>query len=804
MAVASCSETLQEFQAKHWLGRFWTEGLFQVVLIGARKSVASPLLENILGEQDDSRARCLKQPSLRDSIRSTASDHFVENDADFGAIRVRSYLVPSPSDAKGYKKERYIRKVRSFIANAQLVIYCIDMSATRLHASVLRTFQELTPDWNRTIIVLTFADALPLLMRHRDNPRFCKSQHFNKQLDEWTRELKAMLEGIGVEQEIATNIEICPVAERPQDFLPNGKHWLPPLSLAIMKILSPKKKAMFMEEHKELLHALTASTIQPATPSPTLDSRDVQVSMPLRSDERADSEVQLNSEGYLQDSVSSVLTEDQSQSIRAALSELRKDCPKFGVLVIGRTGAGKSTLINNLLGKQVAHVGHTLQSETPAVKVHEVEVEGVPIVVYDTPGLGDIKGKEEEQRHLEIMKGILKQKKVHLVVYCFQMNETTMTSSIVGTFHKYHQIGVEWKRSVIALTFADALYVPKSEQPLAISQAQYFDEQLEFWQKELRKLKESLGVPRICSCRQSLVCCQRSLTSELDAEDVEPDVAQLLQICPTSLLPKDHLPNGNPWYVPFWLHIVMILSPAAAAQFLGIHCNNICDQQAPPLSRCPEVVVELSEDEKDRFFNNIVTIFNAAKIDSKVVIPELARLDKAEVQHLLVGKDSSEVNSVPSLRELLKLFIPEQADRSGGEPFQDQEAVVYYNPIADRSGSEPNQDQVAVQCFKSFEECFIKKVQSKNNVPFTGKLCRHGVIPKSLRNQIDTAADNETANNYLYEHLCEQVDFETLAQLVAALIEAEGYPAMNKLGKEIEIALGLSAPSPERPMETAV
>ena len=80
-----------------------------------------------------------------------------------------------------------------------------------------------------------------------------------------------------------------------------------------------------MEEHKELLHALTASTIQPATPSPTLDSRDVQVSMPLRSDERAGSEVQLNSEGDLQDSVPSVLTEDQSRSIRAALSELRKD-----------------------------------------------------------------------------------------------------------------------------------------------------------------------------------------------------------------------------------------------------------------------------------------------------------------------------------------------------------------------------------------------------------------------------------------------------------------------------------------------
>ena len=74
-------------------------------------------------------------------------------------------------------------------------------------------------------------------------------------------------------------------------------------------------------------------------------------------------------------------TGHHGKSIREALFKLRKDCPILGVLVIGRTGAGKSTLINNLLGKEVVHVGHTLKSEKPMVNPYVYLVEGVPIEV---------------------------------------------------------------------------------------------------------------------------------------------------------------------------------------------------------------------------------------------------------------------------------------------------------------------------------------------------------------------------------------------------------------------------------------
>ena len=137
--------------------------------------------------------------------------------------------------------------------------------------------------------------------------------------------------------------------------------------------------------------------------------------------------------------------------------------------------------------------------------------------MYDTPGLGDIKGEEEEKLHLETVEDFIAKKKIHLVVYCFQMKETVMTSSIVGALRKYHQVGVDWEQSVTALTFADALYMPKSKQGHPdLNMSHYFNERLTILQRQLRK--------------------------ELVIVDVKSDVVESLKICPTSLLPTDQLP----------------------------------------------------------------------------------------------------------------------------------------------------------------------------------------------------------------------------------------------------------------------
>ena len=686
-----------------------------MALIGDRESVDGDFLVEILGTRD----RVVR-------INSTEVANLINTVAE---VKVSVDLVPALSDAPGYKDERYIHQIQDCMRDAHrydLVIFCVNMSETRLRGSVLRTFQELNTNWSRTIIALTFADALPVLMRHRDDPVFTKTEHFNSKLAEWIRELKAMLENIGVQQEVIAEMKMYPCAHDPEDLLPNGEPWLAPLSLAIMEILSPEKKAAFFKEHVTLLPTIEAAVKQPAALSPIAPAAEALV----KSSVNETTEVQSISKSHLQmSSASSLLSDDQVKCIREALSQLRKDCPVFGILVIGRTGVGKSTLINNLLGKEVASVGHTLKSETPVVKPHEYSVEGVPIVVYDTPGLGDVIGEEDEAKHLANMKDLLAEKKIHLVVYCFQITKTLVISSDQGALRKYHEIGVDWKQSIIALTFADALYIPNDERIIYPydTVSNFFDRRVAFWKEEVMTLV---------------------------ARGAHKYVYKQLKVFPTTLLPTDPLPNENPWYVPLWLHIVRILTPAASLRFVDIHRSNICDEQTPPLNTHVTVELKLSENGRNKLAHSIVASVNATGIVSK-----------EEISALLTTALESGVGVCR------RLLFHEEKCQSEGEPHQRREDTILH--------------------FKTFGERFVKKVRSRANPAFTARLERQNVIPESLKNEITAANDNETANSLLFDFLCEQATSESLTKLLAAMIEVKGYPVMSELGKEIKSALGL-------------
>ena len=132
------------------------------------------------------------------------------------------------------------------------------------------------------------------------------------------------------------------------------------------------------------------------------------------------------------------------------IAVLREKGEPVNILVIGPTGAGKSTIINKLIGMTMARVGQGVQSVTDKVEKYEGEFEGVKIRVYDTVGFGDTKGKSNQS----IIKEIADANKFDLVLICVRMDSRAY-GDVRDIFKMLGQrLNKEvWKRSVIVLTF---------------------------------------------------------------------------------------------------------------------------------------------------------------------------------------------------------------------------------------------------------------------------------------------------------------------------------------------------------------
>ena len=197
----------------------------------------------------------------------------------------------------------------------------------------------------------------------------------------------------------------------------------------------------------------------------------------------------------------------------------------------------------------MAGVGYSMTSATSAVSCYEGTIDGVPVKVYDTPGLADSRSERDEEYLAEIKKLIGKET-IHLIIYCLKMTETRIHQGIIRTFQQYTRIGVDWKKTAIALTFADALNPSSRLRRQGFSKKAYFERRLAEWRSE---------IPRVL------------------AEHIHPEEfdATQIKINPTTGDYEELLPNDEKWYIPFWLDVLEVLPPAARIRFVDIHKANI-------------------------------------------------------------------------------------------------------------------------------------------------------------------------------------------------------------------------------------
>ena len=225
------------------------------------------------------------------------------------------------------------------------------------------------------------------------------------------------------------------------------------------------------------------------------------------------------------------------------------------IVLGGKMGTGKSTLVNSIVGKRMAEEGNKALSVTRKIVSYTKAVDipselltnkrTINVVVWDTPGLGDPLG-DDEATAKEIAE---KCKEVDLLLYCLDIRGRFANDDATGIKLLTKAVGQQmWKHAIFVLTFANEVEAKDGQDA-----ATQLKDNITSWTDAIKDLMKNEKFPH--------------------------DIADNISIIPAGY--RCYPPPGiDDWFSPFWAASFIKTKPSAQPALLGINTGRLSSKES--------------------------------------------------------------------------------------------------------------------------------------------------------------------------------------------------------------------------------
>ena len=133
--------------------------------------------------------------------------------------------------------------------------------------------------------------------------------------------------------------------------------------------------------------------------------------------------------------LSNLLPNTNSTSLKEKFEKwIESQKKQLNIFVTGKTGVGKSCLVNALVGRPVAAEGRPKDPCTGGVNRYSVVIEGIEVFVWDSRGLQD--DKYNEELYLQDLQRKNDEHGFDVFIYCLKMDDSRFYSEDKNAIRK--------------------------------------------------------------------------------------------------------------------------------------------------------------------------------------------------------------------------------------------------------------------------------------------------------------------------------------------------------------------------------